>query len=154
MALKFVRLFVGSAGVLLLITAVAKLFTTFDHAKILHVRDPILTVSFRVLFWVLGLVEWLIALTCFFSKQTQLQLILLAWLSTNFVFYRIGLLWIGYVKPCSCMGNLTDALHIPPQTADIVMEIILAYLLIGSYVALSWLWWKRKKEIPNSIVAQ
>jgi hypothetical protein len=25
------------------------------------------------------------------------------------------------------MGNLTDALHIPPQTADTAMKIILAY---------------------------
>ena len=43
------------------------------------------------------------------------------------------------------MGNLTDALHIPPQTADTAMKIILAYLLIGSYASLFWLWRQRGK---------
>ena len=32
-----------------------------------------------------------------------------------------------------------DALHIPPQVADMAMKIILAYLLIGSYATLFWL---------------
>jgi cbb3-type cytochrome oxidase subunit 3 len=38
-----------------------------------------------------------------------------------------------------------DALHIPPQTADTAMKIILAYLLLGSYAMLFWLWRQRKK---------
>jgi hypothetical protein len=43
------------------------------------------------------------------------------------------------------LGNLTDALHISPQTGDIAMKIILAYLLIGSYATLFWLWRQRGK---------
>jgi len=43
------------------------------------------------------------------------------------------------------MGNLTDALHIPPQIADTAMKIILAYLLIGSYASLFWLWRQHRK---------
>jgi hypothetical protein len=46
------------------------------------------------------------------------------------------------------MGNLTDALHIPPQTADTAMKIILAYLLLGSYGTLFWLW--RQKRLGPS----
>ena len=46
--------------------------------------------------------------------------------------YRIGLWWIGWQKPCSCLGNLTDALHISPQVADNVMKGLLAFMLIGS----------------------
>jgi cbb3-type cytochrome oxidase subunit 3 len=44
------------------------------------------------------------------------------------------------------LGNLTDALHIPPQAADTAMKIILAYLLIGSYATLFWLWRQRGKN--------
>jgi hypothetical protein len=44
-----------------------------------------------------------------------------------------------------CLGNLTYALNISPQKADTAMKIILAYLLIGSYASLSWLWRQRRK---------
>jgi hypothetical protein len=59
-------------------------------------------------------------------------------------------MWVGWHKPCSCLGNLTDALHIPPQTADTAMKIILAYLLIGSYGNLFWLWRQCKKSAAVS----
>jgi hypothetical protein len=83
-------------------------------------------------------------LVCIFSKRTWLPAGLLAWLATSFLIYRIGLVAIGYHRPCHCLGNLTDALHIPPQTADTAMKIILAYLLLGSYATLFWLWTQRK----------
>jgi hypothetical protein len=38
------------------------------------------------------------------------------------------------------MGSLTDTLHISPVVADNIMKVVLAYLLIGSYVTLFWLW--------------
>jgi cbb3-type cytochrome oxidase subunit 3 len=45
-------------------------------------------------------------------------------------------------------------LHIPPQTADTAMKIILAYLLIGSYATLFWLWRQQKREISTSMATQ
>ncbi|MGH7977270.1 MAG: hypothetical protein ACREC8_11490, partial [Limisphaerales bacterium] len=74
----------------------------------------------------------------------------IAWLATNFFIYRLGLIHIGYHKPCSCLGTLTDALHIPAQTADTAMKIILAYLLIGSYTALLWLW-RQRRLTPSTL---
>lgn len=83
--------------------------------------------------------ELTVALVCFFANRMAAQVGLLAWLATNLVVYRLGLIWLGQ-KPCSCLGNLTDALHIPPQIADTTMKIILGYLLLGSYTTLFWLW--------------
>jgi hypothetical protein len=57
--------------------------------------------------------------------------------------YRLGLWWMDWKKPCSCLGNLTDALHISPQTADNITKVLLAYLLIGSYGLLLWQWKQR-----------
>jgi hypothetical protein len=101
-----------------------------------------------------GGIEVAVALVCIFSKRTWLPAGLVAWLATGFLAYRIGLVAVGYHRPCSCMGNLTDALHIPPQTADTAMKIILAYLLIGSYASLFWLWRQHRKAIPVSPPAQ
>jgi len=95
----------------------------------------------------IGGLECIIALVCFFSRWLELKAGLLAWLATSFLFYRLGLIWVGYHKPCSCLGNLTDALHIAPQTADTAMKIVLAYLLIGSYATLFWLWRQKRKTV-------
>lgn len=65
---------------------------------------------------------------------------LVTWLSTSFLCYRIGLWWIGWKRPCGCMGSLTDALHIKPETADHIAKAFLAYLLISSYGLLIWEW--------------
>ena len=125
--------FVLSAGVLLAITGLAKIWSSLDDSKFLSLADPIIGIKFGQLTLAVGLVEIAIALVCFFSKRQTLALGLVAWLSTNFVIYRLGLWWMGWKKPCSCLGNLTDALHISPQTADNIMKVLLAYLLIGSY---------------------
>lgn len=144
--MKISRLFIYSTGALLLLTAAAKIISSFGHGTILQTRDPLTGLQFQDLFRIVGGIEVVVALVCFFSKRTWLPAGLVAWLATSFLVYRIGLVAVGWRRPCSCMGNLTDALHIPPQTADTAMKIILAYLLLGSYATLLWLWRQRKKS--------
>jgi hypothetical protein len=112
------------------------------------VIDPIFGVQFGQLFLVVGPAEIVIALVCFFGKRQTLSLLLVAWLSTGFALYRLGLWWVGWKKPCSCLGNLTDALHISPQVADNIMKVLLAYLIIGSYGFLIWRW--RRGRSPGN----
>lgn len=114
--------------------------------------DPILGVQFEHLVLSLGVAEIAVALICFFGKRQMLATMLVAWLATSFVVYRLGLWWINWHLPCHCLGNLTDALHISPQLADSIMKGVLAYLLIGSYGILIWQWRQeraQKAEIGN-----
>jgi hypothetical protein len=148
---KLIRIFIISAGVLLLTVGLAKLVSASGSARILQSIDPILLISFRNVFWMVGAIELIIALICLFGKGIGLQAGLTAWLTINFVLYHFCRSWINYHKPCSCLGNLTDTLHIPPQTADMAMKIILAYLLIGSYATLFWLWRQRKKAVQPQV---
>ena len=90
-----------------------------------------------------------VAFICFYSRNYVLRVGLVAWLATNILLYRVGLSLVHYEKPCSCLGTLTEALHIPPQTADNIMKIILAYLLIGSYACLFWLWRQRQTAVAT-----
>ncbi len=110
------------------------------NSKFLTFVDPIMGIKFGQLMLLVGVAEIAIALVCWFGKRQTLALGLVAWMSTNFVVYRLGLWWMGWKKPCSCLGNLTDALHISPQVADNIMKVVLAYLLIGSYGLLLWQW--------------
>ena len=98
------------------------------------------------MFCIAGIIELAVAYICLFTKNISLQAGLVAVLSTNFLLYRFGLWLVGWHSPCLCLGNLTDALHISPETADTAMKIVLAYLLIGSYATLFWLWKEKKKQ--------
>ncbi len=136
--------FVLSAGLVLAITGVAKVWSGLGDSKFLAVVDPIIGIKFGTLMLAAGLAEIVIAAICFFGRRQTLALGLVAWMSTNFVVYRLGLWWMDWHRPCNCLGNLTDALHISPQVADNIMKIILAYLLIGSYGLLIWRWRMRR----------
>ena len=138
------KAFIVSAGAILAITGIAKVWSGLGHVKLLAVADPILGIQFGYLMLAVGLAEIAIALVCFFIERQTIVLGLVAWLATNFVFYRLGLWWMDWHRPCSCLGNLTDALHLSPQLADTIMKVVLAYLILGSYAGLFWLWRQNK----------
>ena len=134
------RWFLLTSGFALGLTGLAKAFSAIGPARALDVADPLFGIPFRHLMLLVGLGELLIAFFCLFTDKTQFSLLAVAWLSTNFVVYRLGLWFIGWHKPCGCLGNLTDMLHISPGTADNIMKALLAYLLVGSYATLFWRW--------------
>jgi hypothetical protein len=143
------RLFLWSAGLLFVMTAIAKFVSASGSAPILLNPDRLLGIPFGTVFWIVGGIETVVAFFCFFGKSPVLQTGLVAWLATNFVVYRIGLKWVGYHKPCSCLGNLTDSLHISPEAADTAMKVVLGYLLIGSYGMLFWLWRQKRRSVDG-----
>ena len=145
-----ILLFIYSAGFLLLTTAIAKLISSLGSSHILALPDPIFIIPFRWMFCIAGIVELAVAYSCFISNKIGLCAGLVALLSTNFLMYRFSLLLVGWHSPCACLGTLTDALHIPPQTADTAMKIILAYLLLGGYATLFWLWRQHRKEVGRT----
>jgi hypothetical protein len=144
---KWVRVFFLSSGVTLAITGGAKLLSAGGSAIILQRLDPVFGISFRTLFCVVGICEMIVAALCLFSKRIVLQAAIVAWMATSFGVYRLSLWWIGYQKPCQCLGSLTETLHISPTIADVTMKCILAYLIAGSYAALLWLWVRYRKEL-------
>jgi hypothetical protein len=147
---KLISTFVISSGILLALTAVAKLISSFGTARILYNVDPIFLISFGRIFQVTAVVELGVAAICFLNKNRKVQSGLIALLASSFLLYRFGLHWVGYRSLCPCLGNLTDALPISPQTVDTIMKIILAYLLIGSYTTLFWLWTQRTRATPSA----
>jgi hypothetical protein len=140
------------AGVILAVTGIAKAVSALGGAPALRNADPILGWQFDRLIFAVGVVELLLASLCLCGKAPLLASTLVAWFATILLAYRLGLWWIGRHRPCACFGNLTDALHISPQTADTAMKIILAYLLIGSYAILFREWWKRMAKSASVAV--
>jgi hypothetical protein len=139
-----------SAGVILLITGTGKILSALGHAAILQRVDPIIPMQFKHLMLTAGILELLVACICFFNKPRVLGHFVTAWLATSFLIYRVGLWWIGWQRPCHCLGDFADALRISSQTADLIMKIVLAYLLVGSYAALFHAWWQRRQLATGS----
>ncbi len=136
--------FVPSAGVALALAGLGKLWSTFGSVKLLVVADPIAGIPFRWLLLGVGVLELVIAGVCFFNRNRRLATLLVAWLATNFLVYRLGLWWMGWHRPCGCMGSLSSALHLSEKAADNIMKGVLAYLLLGSYGLLVWQWRQRR----------
>ena len=133
-------MFVRSAGVVLGVTGLAKAFSAIGPARALDPADPLIGMPFRQLLLLVGLAELLIAFFCLFTVKRRFSSLAVAWLSTNFLVYRLGLWFIGWHHPCACMGTLAGALHLSDQGADNIMKGVLAYLLVGSYLLLFAQW--------------
>jgi hypothetical protein len=144
------RWFIFSAGGILLITGLAKIFSAHGNAKILDLSDPIFKISFRRLMFLVGNLELIISAFCFFGKKIGLQISAIAWLAGVFILYRIGLMAVGYRRPCPCLGSLTDALHISPETTNLTGKIFLAYLSIGSCCSLFYLLRRNKLTVVKN----
>jgi len=130
----------------LVLTRLVKACGAIGPAQALDVADPIIGLPFRRLMLLVGLLELFVAFFCLFTDKRQFSMLAVAWLATNFVVYRVGLWWMGWHRPCGCLGNLTDLLGIAPHTADTIMKLVLAYLLIGSYGLLLWQWRQNRRR--------
>jgi hypothetical protein len=130
------RRFLVGAGIILAVTGLAKLFTVTGDTTLLRVADPIFGVEFRYLMLAVGLAELGVAGFCFFSKWEALSTLMVAWIATGFLAYRIGIRSVDWQRPCGCLGNLTDVLRISPQMAEWTSMAGLIFLLIGSYLSL------------------
>jgi hypothetical protein len=135
-----VRLFIASAIVVLGVSAVAKMISASGESRMLAFPDPLLGVfSRRQVMVVAAMVEALIIVLVRREMDVARKAALVAWISTVFAVYRMGLWWIGYSGSCGCLGNLTDALGISAPAADWLMKLTLAYLLAGSYAIMAWM---------------
>lgn len=143
---RWTRWFLVSAGVILCATGAAKIWSGFGTVKLLEVADPIFGISFRSLMFGVGGAELAIAGVCLWSRASGFSALLVAWLGSNFLAYRMGLWGIGWKKPCGCLGNLSDALGLSPQNAEAVVKSLLVYLLVGSYGILLVSIWRRARK--------
>jgi len=148
----FIHRYYKSVGIVLAITGLAKIVSAFGHVRILQQNDPLLNVSYQHIFEIAGFVELAVSIICMTRSNLGLKACLTGWLATIFIAYRLGSMWSGFKRPCPCLGSLTDDLHISQHAAGIFLRIVLAYLLVGSYGTLFWLWRQKRKQSVTSAV--
>lgn len=130
---KLQRWFLITAGVLLLLTGLAKVISCLGRAGILQSTDPLFNVKFRDPLLLTGLLEVSIATLCLLKVESRVKVLLIAWLATTFGLYRLALSILGWHGACPCLGNFVDMLHVSPVFAHQFTNLALAYLIVGSY---------------------
>jgi predicted RNA-binding Zn-ribbon protein involved in translation (DUF1610 family) len=141
-AMKWIKLFLYSAGPILLTAALERFLVATGDVQTLSLPEPVIGIPLRYAVLLVGTIELLVALICLFGKQVGLQLGWLAWLATNYVVYRIGLFTMHCHAQATCIGSLADPLHLSRGMTGFIMAFLPVYLLLGSYAAVIWLWLK------------
>jgi hypothetical protein len=124
--------FVLISASVLFITGSLKILSAFGTQQILDVSDPFFLIPFRKLLFGVGALELSIATFCVFSRNWNMKSNLIAWLTANFMLYRFGLWFIGWERPCHCLGYFFDTFHVTQGLTDMLAKVIFAWLLSGS----------------------
>ena len=138
--MKLPRLFMLSTGGILLIAALIRFLIADGKAQVLSLPEPLLGIPLRNALLIIGGFELAVAIICLFGTQVKLQAACLVWLTTNFTVYWICLFWMHFHQQATCIGSITDPLHLSRGTSGIITRCTPVYLLAGSYVVMVWLW--------------
>lgn len=124
------------SAVAFFLASLMKIISATRSAGILASPDPIFPLSNRQVYVFVGLLEGVVVVVLLSKWPQRVKLLLVAALSTNFLIYRLGLLWLGIDSPCPCLGNAADWLHASPKTLGLVTKLALWVLIALSYGAL------------------
>lgn len=147
---RWIKPFVYAAGGILLAAALIRFIIAAGDTPLFALPEPILGIPLRYAVLAVGGLEAMVALICLFGRKTALQVGWLAWLSTDFVVFWLALAWMSCPLQGTCLGSLTDPLHLARGTMGTIMAVMPFFLLIGSYVALPCVWHGRA-ALPRSL---
>ena len=131
---RFSIVFVRASCLILFATGLAKIFSTFGHARILGLSDPLLHLPYRYLFLTSGSLELLVVVACLFRVGNFIAVCLIGCLALTIGIYRLAFHFLGPDHSCPCLGTFTSYLKISPQIADWLLTSSLAFMLFGSFV--------------------
>jgi hypothetical protein len=144
------RSLVQTAALLLMLTAAAKILAASSEAGILGQADPLFgLLSMRQSMLLAAALEITVVVHVLRTPDILRKAVLLLWIGSVFLVYRIGLWWVGFEGSCRCLGNLGDVFGISAETADWIAKGILGYLLVGSAAILLW-HLSRRGHAPNA----
>jgi hypothetical protein len=129
---KFETQFRWSAIIVLSVTALAKLISSTGQAQLLALPDPLFGLAHRDMLIGAGLLEIGIVVALLARIHPRIKHLLLLWLSTCFLIYRISFRLINPGKPCPCLGSLTEKLPLSQSAIDTLLVGIVLFLLFGS----------------------
>jgi uncharacterized CHY-type Zn-finger protein len=131
---KLTTFFTASAGAILLAMASALfVINVTGPTDLITPHDPIFGLPIKAIYWTFVGLALAVALDILFGTKPFRPMLLLAWLTTNFLIYRIGLISFGSHGLTGFFGGFPYAFGMPARVANGLIQAIMGYLFIGSY---------------------
>jgi hypothetical protein len=143
-----------SSGILLGITGLIKVLSSFGSVPLLLEFDPVFELRNSVFYQVTGCLEIFICILLLSKCAGFVKALILLSLCTCFSLYRFGLAWMGVRKACPCLGNLTGWLGMSPHAAHVLATVILVYLSVGSVAFLVFRVIRNRGELASGILSR
>ncbi len=148
------RLFILLSGAVLLAAALTRFLILLGNVPQLHQPDPLLGLPLALGLFLAGAAELTVALLCLFGRRTRLQAGLIAWLACNYTVMRAGMYYTGIHPDWTCIGSLTDPLHLARGLSGLVVDWVLPGGLLAGSVAVLLAPWVRVLFPPRSAFAK
>ena len=87
----------------------------------------------RQVFLLAGCLELGLATFLIWQERARVSLALIAWFSTLLVIYRLGLGYVDYRLPCSCLGGGLNWLPHGDFLSRWVPPVLLGFVVMASY---------------------
>jgi hypothetical protein len=137
--------FFNLSASLLIMTALAKVYSATGSAKVFLVQDALLRVGYRPLMLFAAVVEIIGAVFLLVNQNDLRRALVLLWLSCNFLLYRLGTHLLG-VHLCPCLGNFSDRIPLPPDFINLILQFIVLYWFLTSLNVIWRSWGAAKVE--------
>jgi glucan phosphoethanolaminetransferase (alkaline phosphatase superfamily) len=145
---KLIRPFTDSAAALLAAFVTVLVIGNVASAKLVQPQDPLLAISMRTLFWILGAVAMAVVLVAIFMRQPRFKLALILWFTTNLIVYRMGLQWQGVHNIRGYVGSLAHTFELSTSFTNSLLNLLFLYLFAGSAGLLLWNFLVRPEAVP------
>lgn len=109
-----------------------KLISSHSHEGILDEQNPLFALTNRSMLEIAGVAEALLAIILL-RAPAPASVCLVAVVASNLLFYKLLLLFESPGKPCPCLGFLHAWLGLPSESIEYAANVLLAYLLFGSW---------------------
>lgn len=133
-----VRSYSYSVAAILMLFALAKVYTLLSPGDARFGIDPVFKVPVRGLLWITSVLELTVVSLLLFATRRTWKLAAILWMGVNFAVYRFALHQMG-AKDCPCLGRLGEHIRLSANTIEFLTQSALVYMLVGASLLLGFL---------------
>ncbi len=151
MTIDWRRGMILTAGGLLVAAGLVRLLVLLSPAQSLALPDPLLGIPLRLAVLLVAGLELAAGCFCLLGRNRRWQIASLAWLATNWVVYRVGLVWLGIHPQGTFLGALNDPLKLAGTPAgSLVSGLPFIFVALSYAVAIADWVGNRTEEFAKS----
>jgi hypothetical protein len=132
------RIVTSVAAMVLVCTALSKLYTLNSGYRMLDLPDPLFLFRNNYLLGCLAALELFCALIMLIAREPRAKGLLLLWLGGNFILYHSAILISGVVEPCPCLGTVAARLGLSSGASSVLTKAIIAYFAFSGIYLIFW----------------